>query len=847
MQNHRILLLLSALILIPLLPLQAGGQQEIPADQLPAVDQSAPSGAQQDPVELFIFSDPSVSEQLLSPNGDDFLEKTSIGFSLKTMAETMPAEDAVFGISIAGPDGKEVFRTTSSSIPAPGYRSHFDLTWDGADQDRMVLADGLYTPRLFVYQNGGIAASLVLDPIELDSTPPEINFIKPENLLFSPNGDGFHETLTISHIAEEADWTAFLIDRNKDIVRQYYWKNQVPEPITLDGTDDSGRKLRDGLYFYKISGKDAAGNSTGEILLEGIEIDSTLPELELSVNYDAFSPNSDGYQDTVLAIPQFTYRDRVVDWEGTVEGTDTPFSMSFRGRKKDPFPFTFKGLNEENGPLPEGIYRIRYSLTYRNGIQLTQSVDVEIDLTFPDVDIRYEEKFTPNQDFNNDEEDIVMSSDEGVTFRGEIVNQQGKALKVFSAIGTSAAVSWDGSDQFGKAVPDGTYYLAGRYQDPAGNGANLDPPYPILVDSRPTGIDMQIPSGFSPNKDDIDDLLPVGIIHDVPNILKTWKITFESEGGTKIQSYSGGENIPDTVFWDGSIAGKTGTTAEDGRYLARLSLTYKDRSPVEFLSRPFLLDTHPPRIRLQVSPANFERGTDRVFGTVPITIGAEDESDVGYWILDIKNKEGEIVRSYEGDGDPREHIWWNGRDNDDKPVEDPDQYTFQVTVIDKLGNKGVLQEDHDIDVVVIWKDGKYYLLVPNIIFGAYKHDIDSAGPVMLKRNRETLRKVLKAFTKYPDRSLTLEGHALNIYRGGPGEEGEEDILGPLTQRRASTVRDELISMGFDPERISVEFFGGREPMAPVDDLRVRWKNRRVEFVMSGEELAEPPEDAGTNE
>ncbi len=840
MRESTILLLLSTFLFLPLMHLQAGGQQEINTAQLAAA-------AAQQTSELYVFSDPTVSEALLSPNGDKFLDKTGIGFSLKTMPGTVPAADAVFGISIAGPDGKEVFRTTSSSIPAPGYRSHFDLTWDGADQERRALPDGLYTPRLFVYREGKIAASLILDPVELDSTPPQIEFIHPDNLLFSPNGDGLDETLTISHAGEAADWTAFLIDKNKDIVRQYAWKNQLPGTITLDGTDDSGRKLRDGLYFYKISGKDKAGNFTGEILLEGIEIDSTLPELELSVNYPAFSPNSDGYQDTVLAIPQFTYRDRVVDWQGSVEGRDTPFSQSFRGRKKDPFPFSFKGLSDTGTPLPEGIYRITYSLTYRNGIQLTRSVDVEIDLTFPDVDIRYEDRFTPNQDFNNDEEDIVMSSDEGITFRGEIVNQQGKALKVFSAIGTSAAVSWDGSDQFGDPVPDGTYYLAGRYQDPAGNGANLNPPYSIQVDSRPTGIDMQIPSGFSPNKDDTDDLLPVCIIHDVPNILKTWKITFESEEGAKIQSYSGEDSIPDTVFWDGSVAGKTGVTAEDGRYLARLSLTYKDRRPVEFLSRPFLLDTHPPRIRLQVSPANFERGTDRVFGTVPITIGAEDESDVGYWILDIKNREGEIVRSYEGDGDPREHIWWNGRDNEDKPVEDPDQYTFQVTVIDTLGNKGVLQEDHDIDVVVIWKDGKYYLLVPNIIFGAYKHDIDSAGQEMLKRNRETLRKVLKAFTRYPDRSLTLEGHALNIYRGGPREEAEEAILGPLTQRRAETVRDELVSMGFDPDRISVEFFGGRNPMAPVDDLQVRWKNRRVEFVMSGEEPVPPPEVAGNSE
>ena len=816
-----------------LLNLPAGGQQDEAAAAAEAAAAPLPSAT----LPEFSFSYASVSPALISPNKDGFMETVELSFRLAAAEGAVQPDGTTFGISIADESGKEVFRSISSSVPSPGNEKHFDLTWDGADEKGLVLPDGMYTPRLFVFQDGKVTASRNMDSIRLDTTPPSIGFTHPESLLFSPNGDNFQETLTIGHTGEAADWTAFLIDKNRDIVRQYKWTGQVPDTVVLDGTGDNGRPLRDGLYFYKISGIDRAGNKTGEILLEGIEIDSTLPELVVSLNHPAFSPNGDGYQDTILAIPEFTYRDRVVNWEGTVEGLNTPYKISFRGRKRDPFPYTFPGLDENSRPLPEGNYRITYSLEYRNGITLSRTADFIIDTTFPDVEIRYEDRFTPNQDFNNDEEDIVISSDEAITLRGEIVNQKGKALKVFSAMGTSAAVSWDGSDQFGEPVPDGVYYLAGRYQDPAGNGKNLDPPYSIIVDSRPTGIDMQIPSGFSPNGDSRDDLLPVGIIHDVPNILKSWKITFETEGGTKIQSYSGNDTIPDTVFWDGSVAAGVNRTAEDGRYLARLSLSYKDRRPVEFLSRPFLLDTRPPRIRLQVAPASFEKGTERIFGTVPITIGAEDESDLDYWILDIKNREGTIVRSYEGSGDPREHIWWNGRDNDDVPVEDPDQYTFQVTVIDTLGNKGILEEDHEIDVVVIWKDNKYYLLVPNIIFGAYKHDIGSAGPVVERRNKETLRKVLKAFNKYPDRTLTLEGHALNIYRNSSKEEGEEDILGPLTQRRANTVKEELIKLGFDPARISVEFFGGRDPMAPVTDLRVRWKNRRVEFVMSGE--AEP--------
>jgi len=41
----------------------------------------------------------------------------------------------------------------------------------------------------------------------------------------------------------------------------------------------------------------------------------------------------------------------------------------------------------------------------------------------------------------------------------------------------------------------------------------------------------------------------------------------------------------------------------------------------------------------------------------------------------------------------------------------------------------------------------------------------------------------------------------------------------------------LVERGLDSEKIEIEYFGGQLPIVSVHDKEVRWKNRRVEFIM----------------
>ena len=142
-----------------------------------------------------------------------------------------------------------------------------------------------------------------------------------------------------------------------------------------------------------------------------------------------------------------------------------------------------------------------------------------------------------------------------------------------------------------------------------------------------------------------------------------------------------------------------------------------------------------------------------------------------------------------------------------------------------------LEEKVPLDILVVRRDGKLYLMVPNIIFGAYQHSLSSAGPALESRNRDSLKQVVNIHNRYPEYRLGLEAHALNIYRGGNREAAEEEILLPLTERRAETVKSALIELGVPSADISSSAYGGEFPITDVTDRGTRWKNRRVEFIM----------------
>jgi outer membrane protein OmpA-like peptidoglycan-associated protein len=92
--------------------------------------------------------------------------------------------------------------------------------------------------------------------------------------------------------------------------------------------------------------------------------------------------------------------------------------------------------------------------------------------------------------------------------------------------------------------------------------------------------------------------------------------------------------------------------------------------------------------------------------------------------------------------------------------------------------------------------------------------------------REKLAKIAGIVLSHPGLKLEVEGHTDSV--------GSESYNQTLSEQRANTVREYLISNGISPASVTAVGFGKTMPVASNDTASGRQMNRRVELVVSGE-------------
>ena len=102
----------------------------------------------------------------------------------------------------------------------------------------------------------------------------------------------------------------------------------------------------------------------------------------------------------------------------------------------------------------------------------------------------------------------------------------------------------------------------------------------------------------------------------------------------------------------------------------------------------------------------------------------------------------------------------------------------------------------------------------NINFDLEKYNIDSDDV-------QRLSTVIKVLLANSQAKISIEGHADNS--------GEESFNNPLSKNRASSIKDYLVNVGIDMDRLSIKAFGESMPKASNDSKEGRAINRRVEF------------------
>ena len=98
-------------------------------------------------------------------------------------------------------------------------------------------------------------------------------------------------------------------------------------------------------------------------------------------------------------------------------------------------------------------------------------------------------------------------------------------------------------------------------------------------------------------------------------------------------------------------------------------------------------------------------------------------------------------------------------------------------------------------------------------------DFNSAG--LRPESQQTLRDLASNFQRYPDETVTVEGHTDNV--------GSPEYNQGLSERRAYSVRDYLVDQGVTPSRVSAIGFGETQPKTTNETPEGRQLNRRVEI------------------
>ena len=85
-----------------------------------------------------------------------------------------------------------------------------------------------------------------------------------------------------------------------------------------------------------------------------------------------------------------------------------------------------------------------------------------------------------------------------------------------------------------------------------------------------------------------------------------------------------------------------------------------------------------------------------------------------------------------------------------------------------------------------------------------------------------LNEIYSLMSDHPEINFNIEGHT--------DSDGDFDFNQTLSEERANTVLNQLMTMGINKDRLASKGFGESQPINTNDTPEGKAKNRRVEFV-----------------
>jgi flagellar hook assembly protein FlgD len=391
---------------------------------------------------------------------------TAIDFVLAKTAP-MSISQPVGYISVeVSTSGETLVRTLVPSVTDSGRRAAgaYGISWDGKDQSGLIAKDGEYkiVVRAFDFFNNPAEgeSNLTYDVI-VDSTPPSGSIVVNGGKRATKERDA-----SLSLHAEDALSDVVLMSLDNDDVFDSFPQSDfiASMPWVLPEGDDGERAV-----YVKFM--DSAGNWSGAAS-DSIILDRKPPVISsISANPSPFSPGgSPGAKDS--SSIKFTL--------------DEPVSLSIQLNNGS---FVAAGLSIEAGAnsfswspgasIPEGTYAYTIFATDEagNSSQTTGVDSISVDNTPPNIIFTLTspnpvnqlcETFQVNYGLYDLSQDILLEA-KILRSSGDIV----KTLRTFFDLpfssGDGKQIFWDGKNELGNYVNEGSYKVRIKAKDPAGN------------------------------------------------------------------------------------------------------------------------------------------------------------------------------------------------------------------------------------------------------------------------------------------------------------------------------------------------------------------------------------------
>ena len=679
------------------------------------------------------------------------------------------------------------------------------LRWDGMLDSGSVAPDGTYYFTITASDDNKNTAKTERYTVVVDNTPPRITITPPSGqnaLIFSPDGDGNKDTFPIQQQGSVEDkWTASIIGSDKRTVRSIDTLNAAPADFAWDGKDNAGELVPDGIYTYRISAVDRAGNSASRSI-SNIIVDTIKPSVGISISARAFSPNGDGVKDTITLSPAIPVQTGLQEWKIEVQnaGSTTVYSVS----NTQIAPITFDGKDAQGAVLPEGDYKAVLSARYVNGYAPSETSPVfMLNVTAPKAAVKSSTPiFSPDGDGNLDTVIFTQQLSGGDSWVAEIYaldasgNLSGKPIRNFAVAKDHASnFAWDGRDNAGDLAADGKYAYRLVGKNDAGNTGYSQP---VTVELNTEKADVILSASilaFSPNKDGVQDSIVFTPKIKSATAVDSYTFTIADQSGAAVKTVSGSGTPPASIIWDGTADAGTqrGQVCADGSYSAAINVILKNGQSSKSAIPEITLDTAFPEVTISAPYLVFSTDGAAKRPNLPVT---QQGSAEDLWTGRITSADNMEVRTFTWEGAAADFVW-DGTDSSGNKVSDG-IYRYTISAQDAAGNRTVRSLDN---IVIDSRVPKAYITAE---LPAFSPNGDGIKDVQTLTIHTTLKDGLAAWVVA---ITTADGTQTDSVKTWSSEKG--DTLASVLQWDGKSDAGKLVSGTFTAS-LSLQYTKGDE-------------------------------------